>query len=269
MKGLQFLTISFFSFIIFGCSEFRKIQRSGDWNIKYEAAVKYYNEEKYDKSIILFENIKPIIRGSEKDEIANYYLAYSYYYEQQYILSAYQFEEFVKIFGRSEYAMEAMFMHAYSLYLQSPLYKLDQTSTYEAIVAMQKFLDKYPSSEFAQQGNDVIDELQVKLERKAYEQCKLYYRISRYKAAIVVFKNFKNDYPDSKFNEEIAFLNLETHYNLAKKSTFRRQEERYNKTAEVYLKFIETYPESTFLKQAEKIYAYCIKQMTIFANSKN
>jgi len=70
------------------CSKFRKIQKSGDWELKYEAAMNYYQEEEYYKASVLFEEIIPIIRGSEKAEKAQFYFAYSYYHQKQYILAS-------------------------------------------------------------------------------------------------------------------------------------------------------------------------------------
>ena len=249
------------------CTKFRKIQKSGDWKVKYEAAIEYYEKQDYHRSVLLLEDILPIIRGTQEAELGNYYLAYSYYHQKQYILSAHHFEEFVRIYGRSEYVMEAAYRQAYSLYLQSPDYQLDQTVTYDAIATMQNFLNQYPRSEYASEGDKVIDSMQEKLELKAYEQCKLYYKLRRYKSALVVYDNFANDYPDSDYNEEILYLKIETSYDLAKQSIRSKQEERYRNTVEYYLKFLDKYPNSKFLKDAEKFYADCIEELTKFADS--
>ena len=52
-----------------GCSEFRKIQKSDDWKLKYDAALKYYERKDYYRSVILFDQIKPYIRGSAEAEL--------------------------------------------------------------------------------------------------------------------------------------------------------------------------------------------------------
>lgn len=267
MRGIRFSFLIILVIFVAGCGKYNKIRKSGDWKTKYDAAIEYYNKQDYHRSTELFEDILPIIRGTAEAEQGNFYLAYSYYHQKQYVLSAYHFQEFVNIYGRSEYAMEASYMHAYSLYLQSPDHQLDQTTTYEAIAAMQNFINKYPASEYAKDGDATIDLMQLKLERKAYETCKLYYKLRRYKSALVVYDNFKNDYPDSKFNEEIAYLNIETAYDLAEQSIYTKQEERYQTTVNYYFDFIDKYPESKFLKEAEKIYADCIEELTKFAGS--
>jgi outer membrane protein assembly factor BamD len=268
MREIRILFLLIIAASLVGCSKFRKIQKSGDWKVKYEAALAYYEKEDYHRAILLFEDILPIIRGTEEAELGNFYLAYSYYYQKQYILSAHHFDEFVKIYGRSDYAMEAAYMHAYSLYLQSPDYQLDQTVTYEAVTAMQKFINKYPASDYAPEADRIIDDMQQKLEKKAYEQCKLYYKLRRYKSALVVYDNFANDFPDSDYNEEIAYLRIETAYDYATESISSKQKERYQNAIDYYLAFIDKYPNSKFLKDAEKIYGESIEEITKFADSK-
>jgi len=243
------------------CSKFRKIQKSGDWELKYEAAMNYYQEEEYYKASVLFEEIIPIIRGSEKAEKAQFYFAYSYYHQKQYILAAHYFETFYRTYSRSDFAHEAMFMHAYSLYLQSPKYNLDQSSTYEAVQAMQNFLNKFPQSEFRKQGTDIIDELQRKLENKAYENAKQYHKLRRYKAALISFNNFRRDFPDSKLVEEIIYLQIDAQFKLADASIISKKKERYYETIEMYEEFVDNYPESKFVKPAGNIYEDSITQI--------
>lgn len=254
-----------------GCSKFRKIQKSTDWKVKYEAAVKYYDDKDYYRSNLLLEEIIPVIRGTEEAEYANFIYAYTYYYQKQYILSSHYFKLFTEVYGRSQYVEEALYMWAYSLYEQSPQPSLDQTSTYEAIAALQTFLNKYPYSKYAESADKLIQELQVKLETKAYENSKLYYKLRRYKATLIAVENFALEYPDSKYNEELAFLGVETAYNLAEVSIYSKQEERYKNTINLYEKFVDKYPSSKYLKTAEKYYANSIKELTTFAdqNKKN
>ncbi|MEM6830797.1 MAG: outer membrane protein assembly factor BamD [Bacteroidota bacterium] len=267
MRGIRIVSYLLLACTILSCSKFRKIQKSGDWKVKYDAALQYYEDQDYHRTTLLLEEILPIIRGTKEAELGNFYFAYAYFHQKQYILSSHHFSEFVAIYGRSQYVMEAAYMHAYSLYLQSPDYQLDQTTTYEAVAAMQNFLNKYPTSEYSDDADKIIDEMQVKLETKAYHTAKLYHKLRRYKSAIVAFDNFKDDYPDSDFNEEIAFLKIETSFELAEVSIRSKQEERYKETISSYERFIDKYPSSEFLSDAEKIYSKSIEEITNFARS--
>lgn len=239
------------------CSKFRKVQKSGDWKVKYDAAIEYYERGErgdYYKAAVLLEEILPVIRGSKEAEQAQFYYAYAHYYQKQYLLSAHYFKTFAETYSRSDKAEEALFMHAYSLYLTSPVIDLDQTSTYEAIQAMQNFINRYPESEYRKRAAEIIDSLQQKLERKAYDNAKLYYKLGRYQAAIVAFDNFTYNYPGSALIEEIMFLKIETQYNYASQSIRSRQEERFKAVVDFYHEFVDKYPESELIDDAVDYY---------------
>jgi len=251
------------------CSKFRKIQKSDDWRVKYKAAFDYYEEEDYYRASLLLEEVLPIIRGTEEAEKAQFYYAYSLFYQKsQYLLASHYFKDFYDTYSRSEYAEESLFMHAYSLYLQSPPYNLDQTSTFEAIQAIQGFLNRFPYSSYKEQANDIIDQLQVKLEKKDYENAKQYYKLQILKAAVEAFENFQQDFPDSNYNEEIGYLLIKAEYELAQQSIRSKQNERYNKVVEYYLDYIDKYDRSQYLREAEKIYEDTLEQLSQLASSK-
>ncbi len=264
-KIIRLLPLLVLLISLISCGKFHKIQKSDDWKVKYEAAIAYYEKADYRHATTLLESIIPIIRGTQEAELASFYLSYCYYYQKQYLLSANHFNEFVRIYGRSDYVLEASYRYAHSLYLQSPKYQLDQTVTYEAIAAMQNFLNTHPTTDYAIEGDKIIDFMQQKLEKKAYEQCQLYYKLRRYKASLVVYDNFAKDFTDSKYNEEIAFFKIETSHSLARESIRTKQKERFQNTIDHYLTFLDKYPNSSFLKSAEKFYIDSIKKMTKFA----
>lgn len=248
--------------VLFSCSEFRKIQKSNDADLKYEAAMNYYEKEDYYRAAILFEEVLPLIIGSEKAEKAQYFFAYSHFKQGNYLLSSHYFETFFTTYRRSEYAEEALFMHAFSLYKESPRYNLDQTETVEAINAVQNFINLYPRSEYIIQANDIIDQLQAKLERKAFEKAEQYYKLNRLNAAVVAFENFRKDFPDSDMNEEASFLLIEAQYKYAVNSIPSRQRERLIEAKEFYEQFIDRYAQSKYSRDAEKIYADIINNLS-------
>jgi outer membrane protein assembly factor BamD len=253
----------FFCLIAFSvsCSKFRKIQKSEDWRIKYEAALNYYNKKDYYRAAILFEEVRPITRGLPEGEKVEFYLAYCQYYEKTYLLASNQFRTFYITYGRSAQAEEANFMYAYSLYAASPDYNLDQQSSVEAMIAMQNFINQYPQSKYRERAIEVITESQLKLERKNYENAKLYLKLRYYKAALVAFNTFKENFPDSEYLEEIAYLKVVAQYKLAAQSFLRLQLDRYNSVIAFYQELVDNYPSSKFLKEAEELYSESLIQV--------
>lgn len=253
-KLLFFSFLAAFASFATSCSKYRRIEKNGDWRVKYEAAINYYENKDYYHSALLFEQIRPIVRGLPEGEKVEFLLAYCQYNERTYLLASAQFKSFYETYGRSPQAQEAHFMYAYSLYAASPDYNLDQTSGIEAMSAMQTFLNQYPSSGFYDKATQVIQDSQLKLERKGYENAKLYLKLRRYKASIVAFDSFKKDFPDSQFIEEMAFLKVEAQFKLASQSLPSLQEERFKTVIEFYTALVDSYPNSQYLKDAEKYY---------------
>lgn len=266
-----FRTVAILTLIIssVSCSEFRKIQKSDGWEGKYEAALKYYEDEDYYRAIALFEEVIPLIKGKEEGEKAEFYYAYSHYYDKLYLLSSHYFKSFYETYSRSDFALESQYMYAYSLYKDSPVFNLDQASTKEAINAMQAFINKYSDSEFASNATEIIDELQVKLETKAYFNVKQYYKLSVFKSALIAFDNFSKDYPDSEYNEELQFLDVEVRHKLAEQSISSVQDERYREVITAYEEFIDAYPESSYAREAERLFINSRDQLARFKKQEN
>ena len=247
--------------MVASCSKYRKIEKSQDWRVKYEAAQAYYEKEDYYHAALLFEQIRPVVRGLPEGEKVEFLLAYCQYYERTYLLAAAQFKSFYETYGRSAQAEEAHFMYAYSQYMAAPSYNLDQTSGMEAMAAMQTFINQYPNSGFVEKATQVIEESQQKLERKGFESAKLYLKIKRYKAAIIAFDSFRESFPDSHFMEEVAFLKVEAQFKLAEQSLPSLQKDRYSAVIEFYTELVDNYPQSPFLKEAEKYYSQSITKV--------
>ncbi|MCG8310433.1 MAG: outer membrane protein assembly factor BamD [Cytophagales bacterium] len=244
-----------------GCSKFRKIQKSDDWKLKYDAALDYYENKDYYRAVILFDQIMPYIRGSAEAELVQFYYAYAHYYQKQYLLSSHYFKNFHDTYNRSEYAEEAYYMYGYSLYKQSPAYNLEQSSTVEAITAIQTFLNRYPNSEYRTEAINIQAELRLKLEKKAFENAKLYYTLGRLSSALIALDNFLKDYPDSILGEDAQYLIVEASYKYAKASIPSKQKERYYDCIEHYEEFIDNYPGSKYLKSIQNFYSNSIGEI--------
>ena len=77
------------------------------------------------------------------------------------------------------------------------------------------FLNNYPNSEKAKNINDLIDELNYKLEFKAYENARQYFKMADYKAAAITFDNFINDFPATKLKSKVYNYILKSKSELA------------------------------------------------------
>lgn len=240
-------------------SKFMKLQKKGTTEEKYKAANDYYKKGDFYKAGILFEEIIPLLKGDSLAENAQFYNAYAQYQQKQYSMSAYLFKSFYATYANSPMAEEAFYMYANSMYKDSPNFNLDQSSTLTAIDALQTFINSYPESKYAESCNQDLRDLRHRLEEKAYEKAKLYYKtsgvtIANFKAAVVAIDNFQKDFPDSEYIEELSFLKVQSQYDLATVSFENKQRERFADALKFYEDFIDKYPKSKYIKQAEKVY---------------
>ncbi len=248
------------------CSDFSKIQKSGTDDEKYKAALKYFNKKDWYRAGVLFEEIIPKLKGSSEQELSQFNYAYTQYNQGLYEPSAQLFKRFYETFARSESAPEAMYMYALSLYKSTPSFNLDQSNTISAMSALQDFVNTNPDSEHVKDCTALIIDLRRRLERKAYERAKQYYKVSgfsiaNYKSSVVSINNFQREFPDSEFNEELAYLKVDAEYNLAVNSIAEKQKERFQDAIAFYKSFLEKYPTSKYLKQAEKMFEGSTKEL--------
>jgi outer membrane protein assembly factor BamD len=223
-------------------------------NKKYTAAIKYYEEGDFFKAGTLLEELIPLLRGRPEAEKAQFYFANTNFRQRNYTLASYYFKSFFETYPNSTYAEEATFMHAKSLFRDSPEFELDQTNTFTALEAIQDFLNRYPTSQFRPETESMSQELQKKLDVKAFESARLYYQLRYYQSAVVSFTAFQQQFPASAYNEEAAYLKVAAQYYYAKESVEQKQRERYLEAIAFYQSFIDTYPQSKNLKAAEAFY---------------
>ena len=158
-------------------------------------------------------------------------------------------------------------MHCRSLYESSPRVHLDQETSKEAMIAIQAFLKKYPKSKYSEEVQRIFVGLDEKLNKKYFDSAKLYYKIRKYKSAVISLDNYRKKYPDSKYNEEAQFLRIDSQYNYARKSIEERKKERFYEAINLYQEFVDRYPDSIYQVEAEKIYESCLKEIEEYNQS--
>ncbi len=246
------LSIALAGLVSTSCSDYQKLLNGDDTAEKYKQAEVYYNNGEYLKANRLLEQIIPKYRGKPQAQRIIFFFAESYFQTKSYLLAAYQFENFIKSYPKSDRVQEASFKAAKSYYYQSPRFSLDQEDTYTAIEKLQVFLNLYPNSEYAIEANQMIAELQEKLEQKDFEIAKQYYTIRDYKAAIKANENFVSSFPGTKFREESLYTKFIASCEIAVNSVDSKKKERLEELIQQYNTIVRYYPESLFLEDLDK-----------------
>lgn len=236
------------------CSKFSKLQKSENLDLKKEGAYAYYDKRDFYRASQLLEELVPLLKGTQDAEKSEFLFAMCQY-ELRFLESAsFYFNYFLESYPRSIYAEEALYMEALSQYENSPSYYLDQGNTDKAILALETYIQKYPDSERRVKCQTMIDRLNEKLEKKDFENAKLFHQVMEYKAAIIALGNFAKNYPSSSFREEALYLQVLSAYKLARNSTEAKKLERYQQTIEFYTTFANLFPKSKRIKELESVF---------------
>ena len=244
------------------CSKLTRALKIDDHEERYKAGVAFYEKEDYYRANVVFEDLIPILTGTNKAEKLQLQYAYSFFHQKLYSLSSHYFKSFYDVYGRSEFATEALFMYVKSLYQSTPDYNLDQSNTKKTVEAAQDFLNRYPKSKFSKELSGMIQTLRGKQELKAFSIAKHYHKLRRYKAAFIAYNNFQKDFPDSDYRDQATYFKIQTQYEIYKLSVESKKKERIEVVMNAYYYFIDKYPNSKHLKNAEDIYTACQRYLS-------
>ena len=236
------------------CSQYEKLRKSSDYQLKYRKAFEYYNAGDFVRAGQLFDDIAAVFRATNKADTVAFYQAMSYFKQRNYELASHYFGRLFRDSRQSPFAEESEYLTGYCYYMQSPRAELDQANTYSAIEAFQIFLIRHPESNFVEDVQIYLAEMKDKLVDKSYLTAKLYYNLEQYKASIIALNNSLEDYPETKYREELMYLLLRSSFLLAENSVPARRLERFQATADEYYSFIGEFPTSQYARDAQRMY---------------
>ena len=235
-------------------SQYEILLNSHDIDAKYDAAFAYFNEGKYSKASSLFESLSMLTNGTERDDTVRYYWGLSNHKFKDYYTAETNFDQFIQSFPRSPFVSDATYLRIDCLYRSTLRYELDQTPTYKAITVISQYILEHPDSEHMQECRDMLMELNERLDKKAYEAAKLYYKMEDYLAARVAFKNVLKDDSDNIYREDILYYTAMSSYKYADMSVPEKKKERYLPFVDDYYNFIGELPESKYRKELDVFY---------------
>lgn len=269
---LIFLPLLCAMMLLGACTEYSAVLKSNDYEYRYEAAKALYADGHYSKAAELFSLLLAPLKGTSYGEESLYMLGESNLKAKDYESAAMFFKKYYQTYPKGHYMELARFNSGYSLYKQTPDVRLDQSSTMQAINEYQSFLDYCPNTGLKEQAQVIIYDMQDKLVKKEYLAAKLYYDLgtytinsfyggNNYEACVVTAQNALKDYPyaSAGLREDLSILILKAKYHLARQSVEEKRLERFRDTIDEYYAFLNDYPESQYLKEANSIFSYSEK----------
>ena len=250
---LVFIAIATLSFV--SCkSQFESLLNSSDGDEKFKAAMNYYEAGKYQRAAQLFESLSVITNGTERDDTVQYYWGLSNYKFKDYYTAETNFAKFLENFPLSSFADEATYLRLDCLYRQTYRYELDQTPTKVALSNISQYMAMYPDSPHKISCMQMSSTLNARLDRKEYENAKLYYKMEDYKASRVAFRNVLKDDADNIYREDILYYIAMSSFKYAQLSVPAKQKERYFTFVDDYLNFVGEIPESPYRRELDVMY---------------
>jgi len=238
-----------------GCkSQFDILLEGNDQEKKYKTAFEYFNQGKYNKAATLFESLGSMSGVSERDDTVQYYWGLSNYNNHDYYTAETNFEHFISNFPRSPFTESAQFLRIDCLYKSTLRYELDQAPTYKAMAAISEYMINNTGGANNERCIAMLNDLGERLDRKAFEGARLYYKMEDYKASRVAFKNILKDDSENIYREQILYYSAMSSYKYADMSISAKQKERFLVFVDDYLNFIGEYPESEYRKELDKLY---------------
>ena len=265
MKKNVMLTL-FLAALLTGCGEYSAVQKSADYDYRYEVAKANYAEGKYSKASQLLGDLLAPLKGTQNGEESLYMIAQCCFKSKDYETASTFYRKYYQSYPKGEFVEQARYGCGYSLYKMTPDPRLDQSSTMESITEFQNFLDLYPHTSLREQTTQMIYALQDKLVEKEFLSAKLYYDLGSYvgnmtyggsnhEACVVTAENALKDYPyaSSERREEFAVMIVRAKYQLAMKSVEEKRVERFRSVVDECYAFRNDYPESTHLKEVNSM----------------
>lgn len=235
-------------------SQYETLLEGSDTEAKYKAAFDYYENGKYQKSAALFESLSLVTSGTERDDTVQYYWGLSNYSDRDYVTAETNFTRFITNYPGSPFVESAKYLRIDCLYKATYRYELDQTPSYTALTEMNEYLIDHPTGNNAIVIRRMIEDLEDRIDRKAFENARIYYTMEDYKAARVALRNVLKDDAENRYREEILFYTAMASYKYADMSVEAKKKERFLVFMDDYLNFIEEYPQSGHRRELDNLY---------------
>ena len=236
-------------------SQFEMLLSSNDVDAKYKAAMELFNNQKYLKAGQLFESMALLTDGTERDDTVRYYWALSNYRYRDYYTAESNFAKFIEKYPQSPFTSDARFLRIDCLYRATYRWELDQTPTRACLATITEYLTEYPpDGPHVEACALMITDLRDRLDRKEFENARLYYKMEDYLAARVALRNVLKDNADNGYREDILYYTAMASYHYARMSVQAKQKERYLVFVDDYLNFIGEYPESKYRRELDAMY---------------
>jgi outer membrane protein assembly factor BamD len=210
----------------------------------YKDAEAAYTDEHYISALEKFKDVKNRFPYSSRAVDAELRIADTFFEQENYLEaeSAYEiFRELHPTHSRSDYVQYRIGL---SYYKQIPDNTArDLSAAYRAIDAFQVLVDKFPSSEFAPKGKELISESRKKLAEHENYVANFYYQRKHYLSASYRYAALLQDYPGLGYDEEALYRLGKCYYNV----------KMYSNAQDAFKRLVLQFPNTSYKGEVQSL----------------
>jgi len=183
---IKTLLLTLILFSLFACSSNKGIANLPS-ETKWQLAETHFNNGKYHKAAPYYEQLI-FERSSLFTADAQFKLGECHFRRKKYVEAIFEYQELLRLFPEHRLAPDAQYQIgvAYSKISLSPHH--DQTETEQAIEAFTIFSEKYPNDARNRDAIKIVNEMQMKLIRKTFQNGYIYWKMKDYPSAQLYLK---------------------------------------------------------------------------------
>jgi outer membrane protein assembly factor BamD len=156
-----------------------------------------YEKREYRTAITAFQRVKDWYPFSEHVPTAELRIAEAYYKLRQYDQAAAYYEEFANLHPRNPSTPYTLYQVGRCFFDQMHTIDRDQDNSRKALAAFNRFISRYPDSEYVDPARAHITECQKSIASNELLVAKYYFKQKNYTAAIDRFQHIIENYPDT------------------------------------------------------------------------
>ena len=166
---------------------------------KLRLADELYSKGKYTQAGIEYKDFLAVFAGDERGDYAQFMLAESYRGAKDFALAAVEYRILIADYGYSEYIDDAFYLEGLCAFEMSQRAERDQSSTYDAMMRINRFLEIFPNSPRREEALQVLADIHDVLGKKSFQSAKLYFRDKHYGAAAIYFRKVVDEFPETSW----------------------------------------------------------------------
>lgn len=206
------------AFLMVAVSVDAKKRKHYDCSVKISQAIDAYKMKKYSRVKTILEDARIQCNGNPNMDTVYYYLGMSYLKTKNYLEARSEFERIASDYPDSPMFFEAKFRAALAVFMSSKSFERDQKETLEAIGMFKEILETYPENPARDSVEYYLQRAVDKIELKELTSARFYIKMNEYESAIIYFKAFIENHPESKHVDESKLTIAELYIKLDRKS---------------------------------------------------